>query len=83
MISRYGVWDQLRIDGGKEFVLISFSQEMLQDFRNNRSRIPFLSTKSTDVCISERAFAKKFPGIYVFPTLEVIWALVVYETFAV
>ena len=49
MTQKFGIWDQLRVDGGKEFVLISHSQEVFQTYRNNKDRLPFKATKSTEV----------------------------------
>ena len=49
----HGVWDQVRVDGGKEFNLICHTQEHLQKFRTNMARKPFHKSKSADV----RAYA--------------------------
>jgi len=48
---RHGIWDQVRVDGGKEFSLICHIQEHLQSFRTNVSRKPYYKSKSTDVSI--------------------------------
>ena len=45
----HGIWDQVRVDGGKEFNLICHTQEHLQKFRTNIARKPFHKSKSTDV----------------------------------
>ena len=45
----HGIWDQVSVDGGKEFSLICHTQEHLQKFRTNIARKPFLKSKSTDV----------------------------------
>ena len=54
MLEKYGIWDQLRIDGGKEFVLISHSQEFWQNYRHDKDRLPFKTTKSTEVSFFQR-----------------------------
>ena len=36
----YGVWDQLQIDRGSEFTLISKMQEFYSEFRNDKTRVP-------------------------------------------
>ena len=46
---RYGLWDQVRVDHGKEFYLVLFVQEMLKMHRNNTSRQPYLQTQSRQV----------------------------------
>ncbi|KAI4819230.1 hypothetical protein KUCAC02_004486 [Chaenocephalus aceratus] len=46
-VLRYGMWDQIRIDHGKEFYLTLFMQEKLADYRNNTGRQPYMQTKST------------------------------------
>ena len=44
------MWDQVRVDGGKEFVLICHVQDILRNYRNNMLRDPYKVTKSTEVC---------------------------------
>lgn len=41
---RYGIWDQVRVDHGKEFYLMLAVQEHLKDLRNNTRRHPYLQT---------------------------------------
>ncbi|XP_039890167.1 uncharacterized protein LOC120735054 [Simochromis diagramma] len=43
----YGMWDQVRVDHGKEFYLTLFMQEMLSHNRFNQERLPYLQTSST------------------------------------
>ncbi|KAK7130500.1 hypothetical protein R3I93_019988 [Phoxinus phoxinus] len=38
-----GMWDQVRVDHGKEFYLILFMQEMLSGHRHNQERRPLSS----------------------------------------
>ena len=57
-VLKYGLWDQVRVDGGKEFVLICHVQEMIRDQRRNQSISPFKSTKSTDNNIIERMWVE-------------------------
>ena len=49
ILEKHGLWDQLRVDGGLEFNLICFVQDMLRDFRYNKARQPWITTKYTDV----------------------------------
>ena len=49
ILEKHGLWDQLRVDGGLEFSLICFVQDMLRDFRCNKTRQRWIGTKSTDV----------------------------------
>ena len=57
-VLKYGLWDQVRIDGGKEFILISYVQELMRNQRRNQSIDPFKSTKSTDNNIIERMWVE-------------------------
>ena len=49
ILENYGLWDHCRVDGGLEFSLIYFVQDMLRDFRHSKTREPWIRTKSTDV----------------------------------
>ena len=49
VLENYGIWDQLRIDGGSEFTLISKMQEFYREFRNGKTRVPVRVTKSVNV----------------------------------
>ena len=40
ILEEHGLWDELRVDGGLEFNLICFFQDMLRDFRYNKTRQP-------------------------------------------
>lgn len=54
-ILKHGVWDQVRVDHGKEFYLTLFIQELLlSSHRHNTQRQPYLQTKSTRNHIIER-----------------------------
>lgn len=46
---RYGIWDQVRVDHGKEFYLVLVVQDHLKDLRNNKRRHPYLQTQSKQV----------------------------------
>lgn len=46
MMIEYGLWDQVRTDKGKEWVLGLFVQEQLASHRTNTSRAPHLQTTS-------------------------------------
>lgn len=43
------MWDQIRVDHGKEFILMLFIQEHLAEYRRNPSASPHLQTTSTQV----------------------------------
>ena len=51
ILTNVGIWDTIRVDKGKEWVLSLFVQETLSDYRNNTSRVPHLQTASTQVCV--------------------------------
>ena len=53
-IEKYGVWNQLRIDHGKEFVLTIFVQELLESYRYPCNKTPWKQTASTDNYVVER-----------------------------
>ncbi|KAI7793865.1 uncharacterized protein LOC130545384 [Triplophysa rosa] len=46
-VIHYGMWDQLRVDYGKEFYLCLYMQERLSEYRYNQQREPYLQTQST------------------------------------
>ncbi len=46
MITKYGFWDQIRVDHGKDWQLILFIQEKLASLRYNTQRAPYLQTTS-------------------------------------
>ena len=46
---QYGVWDQVRVDHGKEWTLLLFVQELLAHLRTNTNRAPHLQTTSKQV----------------------------------
>lgn len=48
-VTHYGMWDQLRVDHGKEFYLCLYMQQMLSEYRHNQQRQPYLQTQSTRV----------------------------------
>ena len=49
LLLEHDIWDQVRVNGGKEFNLICHTQEHIQKFRTNIARKPFRKSKSTDV----------------------------------
>ena len=51
---KYGLFDQLRVDHGTEFVLCNFVQELLSVYRYDQSRAPYRQTPSTKNYIIER-----------------------------
>ncbi|XP_063753996.1 uncharacterized protein LOC134873989 [Eleginops maclovinus] len=42
-----GMWDQIRVDHGKEFYLTLYMQEKLAEHRHNTNRLPYLQTTSS------------------------------------
>ncbi|XP_056122949.1 uncharacterized protein LOC130101295 isoform X2 [Rhinichthys klamathensis goyatoka] len=51
-VIEYGMWDQVRVDHGKEFYLTLFMQEKLAHLRNNREKQPYCQTPSTNVSLN-------------------------------
>lgn len=48
-VVNHGMWDQIRVDHGKEFYLCLYMQERLSGYRHNLNRLPYLQTTSTRV----------------------------------
>jgi hypothetical protein len=46
-VMNYGLFDQLRVDHGKEFYLSLYVQDNLKDHRHNTTRLPYIQTPST------------------------------------
>nr|XP_023655600.1 uncharacterized protein LOC111837619 isoform X2 [Paramormyrops kingsleyae] len=46
-VLKYGMWDQVRVDHGREFYLTLYVQEMLSEYRHNLERQPYCQTQST------------------------------------
>ncbi|XP_071394986.1 uncharacterized protein [Centroberyx affinis] len=46
-VVNHGMWDQLRVDHGREFSMCLYMQEKLSRHRHNLSRPPYLQTTST------------------------------------
>uniref|UniRef100_A0AAV2MTB3 Integrase core domain-containing protein n=1 Tax=Knipowitschia caucasica TaxID=637954 RepID=A0AAV2MTB3_KNICA len=53
-VQQYGIWDQVRVDCGKEFYLSLFMQEKLAHHRHNQQRQPYVQTPSTKNHVIER-----------------------------
>ena len=51
ILFQYGVWDQVRVDQGKEWTLILFVQEKLAHLRFKTNRAPHLQTTSKQVTV--------------------------------
>lgn len=49
IVMNYGLWDQLRVDHGKEWVLTLYVQELLAHLRTNQSRALHSQTSSKQV----------------------------------
>lgn len=45
----YGLWDQIRVDHGKEWCLMLYINGTLSHLRGNTSKLPHLQTSSTKV----------------------------------
>ncbi|XP_072564841.1 uncharacterized protein [Paramormyrops kingsleyae] len=43
----FSIWDQVRVDHGKEFLLTLFMQQQISAFRNNTDRLSYVQTNST------------------------------------
>ncbi|TRZ03710.1 hypothetical protein DNTS_033003, partial [Danionella cerebrum] len=50
-VPTYGMWDQVRVDHGKEFYLTLFMQELLASHRHNQERRAYLQTSSTRLTV--------------------------------
>ena len=48
IVSDFGLWDQLRVDKGREWALM-FVNNMLSQYRNDTTKSPHLQTASTKV----------------------------------
>ena len=51
MVMTYGLWDQIRVDQGKEWMLLLFINEHLSHLRNDCSRPPHLQSSSKQVAM--------------------------------
>ena len=49
MLLQYGIWDQVRVDHGKEWTLILFAQEHLAHLRRNQNRSFYHQSTSKEV----------------------------------
>ena len=47
--SEYGLWDQIRVDHGLEWILSLYIQETLAHLRTDTSRAPHLQSSSKQV----------------------------------
>lgn len=47
IILEHGLWDQVRVDCGREFALTLFVQQSLSTLRTNTQRTPYMQTSST------------------------------------
>ena len=51
MVLEYGLWDQLRVDHGREWYLMLHVHQSLAHLRGNCAREPIRQTSSTKVCM--------------------------------
>lgn len=49
IVIEYGMWDQIRVDQGREFYLMLFVQDQWKMHRRNTDRLPFMQTTSKEV----------------------------------
>ena len=54
MVLQYGLWDQVRVDHGREFYLCFAVQEHLSEFRSNTQRTPTVQSPSRMNLVIER-----------------------------
>ena len=54
VLCRYSIWDQIRMDLGRDFNLVIFVQPLLSVDRNNESRKSYKQTRSTKNYVAER-----------------------------
>ena len=48
-MEQYGVWDQIRVDHGREFYLMLYVQEMIKSRFGSSGVLPYVQSKSTEV----------------------------------
>jgi hypothetical protein len=47
----YGLWEQVRVDCGSEFLLSLYIQEKMRQMYVSCEIVPFVQTPSTQVCL--------------------------------
>lgn len=65
LLQQYGIWDQLRLDMGKEWTLIRYAQEMLSNYRYNLSKTPCVSASSKLVSYTIHVHVCQYSLMYV------------------
>lgn len=50
-VEEYGLWDQLRVDHGREFYLLLFVQEKIRRRFGSSGVLPYIQTRSTEVTL--------------------------------
>lgn len=48
---KYGLWNQLRVDHGQEFVLCIYIQDLLKRYRYSEEKAPWRQTASTTITL--------------------------------
>ena len=48
-MEQHGVWDQTRVDHGREFYLMLYVQEMIRSRFGSSGVLPYVQSKSTEV----------------------------------
>ena len=49
IVMQYGLWDQIRVDQGREWILMLHVQEKFAEFRHNATCAPHLQSTSKQV----------------------------------
>ena len=65
-VLEYGMFDGVRVDGGKEFFLVFGMQVELQDLRGNSSILPYMKTESKQVYFDFISSEQKFSRCKVY-----------------
>ena len=59
LVEETGLWNQIRIDHGREWYLMLFAQQHLSSYRNDTSKPPFVQTTSKKV-LNNKLICLKF-----------------------
>lgn len=73
-VLEYGMWDQIRVDHGREFYLILFIQEHLRLGRGDSQIAPYVQTTSTNNHVIERMWVELNQRV-TYPVKTVVTAM--------